>query len=147
MTAIYTIGFTKKPAEEFFTLLRGAGVRHLIDIRLNNQSQLAGFAKRKDLAFFTRELAGADYLYLPELAPTRELLDAFKKHGGPWEEYEVGFSRLMEERAAYARFDRRLLEEGTCFLCSEATPERCHRRLVAEGLRAMARNGLVIEHL
>lgn len=147
MTTIHTIGFTKKPAEEFFALLRGAGVRHLIDIRLNNQSQLAGFAKRGDLAFFTRELAGAEYLHLPELAPTQELLDAFRKHGGPWDEYEAGFARLMEERAAYARFDQRLLEEGACFLCSEATPERCHRRLVAEGLRAATRNGFGIEHL
>ncbi len=147
MTAIYTIGFTRKPAEEFFALLRGVGVRHLVDIRLNNQSQLAGFAKRRDLAFFTRELAGAEYLHLPELAPTQELLDAFRKHGGPWDEYEAGFARLMEERAAYARFDRRLLEEGTCLLCSEATPERCHRRLVAEGLRAATRNGFGIEHL
>lgn len=147
MTAIYTIGFTRKPAEEFFSLLRDAGVRHLIDIRLNNTGQLAGFAKQRDLAFFARELAGADYLHLPELAPTQELLDAFRKHGGPWEEYEAGFARLMDERTAYARFDRRLLEEGACLLCSEASPEHCHRRLVAEGLRAMSRNGLGIEHL
>ena len=147
MTTIYTIGFTKKPAEEFFTLLRDAGVRHLIDIRLNNTGQLAGFAKQRDLAFFARELAGADYLHLPELAPTQDLLDAFKKRHGLWEEYTAGFARLMDERAAYARFDRRLLEEGACLLCSEATPERCHRRLVAEGLRAATRNGFAIEHL
>lgn len=147
MSAIYTIGFTKKPAEEFFALLRDAGVRHLIDIRLNNQSQMAGFTKRRDLAFFARELAGADYHHLPELAPTQELLDALRKHGGRWEEYEAGFARLMDERAAYARFDRRLLDEGACLLCSESTPEHCHRRLVAEGLLAMSRNGLGIEHL
>lgn len=147
MTTIYTIGFTKKPAEEFFTLLRDAGVRHLIDIRLNNTGQLAGFAKQRDLAFFARELAGADYLHLPELAPTQNLLDDFKKRHGLWEEYKAGFARLMDERAAYARFDRRLLEEGACLLCSEATPEHCHRGLVAEGLRAMSRNGLGIEHL
>ena len=134
MNTIYTIGFTKKTAEEFFTLLRVAGVRHLIDIRLNNRSQLAGFAKSRDLAFFARELAGVEYLHLPELAPTQELLDGFKKHRGAWEEYEVGFTRLMQERDSYKQFDQRLLGESPCFLCSEATPEHCHRRLVAEGL-------------
>lgn len=146
MNTIYTIGFTKKTAEEFFTLLRAAGVRHLIDIRLNNRSQLAGFAKSKDLPFFARELAGIEYLHLPELAPSQELLDRYKKHGGSWEEYEAGFAQLMDERDAYGQFDRRLLDERPCFLCSEATPEHCHRRLVAEGLQALTPE-LQIEHL
>ena len=119
---------------------------HLVDIRLNNRSQLSGFAKGRDLAFFAREVAGIEYRHLPELAPTQELLDGFKKHGGIWAEYEAGFARLMEERDAYAQFDERLLEERPCFLCSEATPEHCHRRLVAEGLQALT-PGLQIEHL
>ncbi len=146
MNTIYTIGFTKKSAEEFFALLRAAGVRHVVDIRLNNRSQLAGFAKSKDLAFFARELEGIEYVHLPELAPTQDLLDAYKKHRGSWEEYEAGFTRLMQERSAYEQFDRRLLDESPCFLCSEATPEHCHRRLVAEGLQALTPN-LGIEHL
>ena len=146
MNTIYTIGFTKKTAEEFFTLLRIAGVGHLIDIRLNNRSQLSGFAKSQDLSFFARELAGVEYLYLPELAPTQELLDGFKKHRGAWEEYEARFTRLMQERDSYKQFDQRLLEESPCFLCSEATPEHCHRRLVAEGLHALTPR-LRIEHL
>ena len=146
MSTIHTIGFTKKTAEQFFTVLRAAGVSHLIDIRLNNRSQLSGFAKSQDLAFFARELAGIEYLHLPELAPTQELLDGFKKHGGTWEAYEEGFKSLMEEREAYEQFDRRLLHEGSCFLCSEATPEHCHRRLVAEGLQT-ATPELQIEHL
>lgn len=146
MRTIYTIGFTKKTAEEFFTLLRAAGVRHLVDIRLNNRSQLSGFAKSRDLAFFARELAGIEYLHVPELAPTQELLDGFKKNRGTWEEYEAGFAQLMEERDAYRQFDRKLLTESPCFLCSEATPEHCHRRLVAEELQALAPE-LRIEHL
>ncbi len=146
MNTIYTIGFTKKSAEEFFALLRAAGVRHVVDIRLNNRSQLAGFAKSKDLAFFARELEGIEYVHLPELAPTQDLLDAYKKHRGSWEEYEAGFTRLMQERSAYEQFDQRLLEESPCFLCSEATPEHCHRRLVAEGLQVLNEN-LHIEHL
>ena len=146
MSTIYTIGFTKKTAEVFFTTLRRAGVSHLIDIRLNNRSQLSGFAKSQDLAFFARELAGIEYVHLPELAPTQELLDRFKKHRGTWEAYEEGFTRLMEEREAYDQFDRKLLSGSPCFLCSEATPEHCHRRLVAEGLRTKAPE-LQIEHL
>ena len=146
MRTIYTIGFTKKTAEEFFALLREAGVRRLIDIRLNNRSQLAGFAKSRDLAFFAREVAGIAYLRAPELAPTQKLLDQYRKDGGAWEEYERGFARLMEERNAYREFDQGLLEESACLLCSEATPERCHRRLVAEGLRGLYPE-LIIEHL
>ena len=146
MNTIYTIGFTKKSAEEFFALLRAAGVRHVVDIRLNNRSQLAGFAKSKDLAFFARELEGIEYVHLPELAPTQDLLDAYKKHRGSGEEYEAGFTRRMQERSAYEQFDRRLLDESPCFLCSEATPEHCHRRLVAEALQALTTD-LHIEHL
>ena len=98
MSTIYTIGFTRKTAEEFFALLQDAGVACLIDIRLHNRSQLAGFAKQDDLAWFARELAGIEYVHVPDLAPTQELLDGFKKHGGSWEAFEQGFRQLMEER-------------------------------------------------
>ena len=136
MSTIYTLGFTRKTAEEFFALLQGAGVAYLIDIRLRNRSQLAGFAKQDDLAWFARELAGIEYVHVPDLAPTQELLDGFKKRGGSWEAFEQGFGQLMEERNAYGRFDRKLLRNNPCFLCSEASPERCHRRLVAESFQA-----------
>ena len=146
MSTIYTIGFTRKTAEEFFALLQGAGVACLIDIRLHNRSQLAGFAKQDDLAWFARELAGIEYVHVPDLAPTQELLDGFKKHGGSWEAFEQGFRQLMEERDAYGRFDRKLLRNNPCFLCSEAAPDQCHRRLVAEGLQARE-PGLQVVHL
>lgn len=146
MSAIYTIGFTRKTAEVFFTLLREAGVEVLVDIRLHNRSQLAGFSKRGDLAWFARELAGIEYLHVPELAPTQDLFDAFKKRGGSWEDYAQGFRQLMDERGAYAAFDRELLRRNPCFLCSEPGPQRCHRRLVAEALAAREA-GLRVVHL
>ena len=146
MSAIYTIGFTRKSAESFFELLRAAGVGTLVDIRLHNRSQLAGFAKRDDLAWFARELAGIEYLHVPELAPTQDLFDAFKKRGGSWEALEQGFRRVMEQRGAYERFDRKLLRRSPCLLCSEAAPEHCHRRLVAEALAA-TEPGLRVVHL
>ena len=146
MSTIYTIGFTRKTAEEFFALLTGAGVETLVDIRLHNRSQLAGFAKQDDLAWFAREIAGIEYVHLPDLAPAQELFDAFKKQGGAWETFERGFRQLMDERDAYGLFDRELLRRSPCFLCSEPGPEHCHRRLVAEGLAAMEA-GLQVVHL
>jgi uncharacterized protein (DUF488 family) len=130
---VYTIGFTRKSAAEFFGLLRGAGVRRLIDVRLNNVSQLAGFSKRDDLAFFVKELCGADYVHEPRLAPTQEMLDAYKKAKGDWAEYERRFLRLMADRQIEARLDRSLFD-GAVLLCSEPTPEHCHRRLIVEYL-------------
>ena len=146
MGTIYTIGFTRKTAKKFFTLLRTAGVTALVDIRLHNQSQLAGFSKRGDLAFFARELAGIEYLHLPELAPSQELFDGITKHGWTWEEYQAGFINLMEQRRAVELFDRRIPDESPCLLCSEASPQRCHRRLVAEALAARG-PGLRVVHL
>ena len=146
MSAIYTIGFTRKTAEDFFELLRGAGVETLVDIRLHNRSQLAGFAKQEDLAWFAQELAGIQYVHVPELAPSRELFEAFKKRGGSWDAFERDFQQLMEERGAYGSFDRDLLRRSPCFLCSEAAPEHCHRRLVAEAL-AEREPGIGVVHL
>lgn len=130
-TKLYTIGFTKKNAQTFFSKLQKAGVTKLIDIRLNNVSQLAGFAKRDDLIYFLRELCNCDYLHIPIFAPTKEILDAYKKKQIEWNEYVRCFSKLIKER----RIENNISSEelhNSCLLCSEPTPEQCHRRLVAE---------------
>lgn len=131
---IFTIGFTKKNAETFFNRLKDAGASRLIDIRLNNVSQLAGFAKRDDLRYFARAICDIDYVHQPDLAPTREILDAYKKRKGDWGVYERQFIELMRSRRIEDSIPRDMLDRG-CLLCSEATPYHCHRRLVAEYLR------------
>jgi uncharacterized protein (DUF488 family) len=131
---IYTIGFTHKSARQFFESLRQAGIRRLIDVRLKNVSQLAGFTKKDDLAYFLREICRAEYRHEPILAPTEELLDYAKKQKGSWPEYERRFLALMAERRIDERIDRSLFEVPTVLLCSEATPEHCHRRLIVEYL-------------
>ncbi len=130
---LYTIGFTKKSAERFFTLLKEARVQRVLDIRLNNRSQLAGFSKATDLEYFLREIAGIEYRHVPELAPTQELLDSYKKQKGSWSQYEERFLGLLRSRAVEHSFDRSVFDMG-CLLCSEHQPEHCHRRLVAEYL-------------
>lgn len=130
---LYTIGFTRKTAEEFFTKLRDAGVKRVVDVRLNNTSQLAGFSKRDDLIFFLREIVGIDYVHVPDLAPTQEILDAFKKHKGSWTVYEQEFLALMEKRRIDETLAHEIADQG-CLLCSEHKPHHCHRRLVAEYL-------------
>jgi uncharacterized protein (DUF488 family) len=142
---IYTIGFTKKPAEKFFTLLKESGARRLADVRLNNSSQLAGFSKRDDLCYFVKSICGMDYVHLEQLAPTQEILDAFKKEKGDWGEYERRFLALMRERRVEETVPREALD-GACLLCSEETAEHCHRRLVAEYLREKW-GGVEIVHL
>lgn len=137
---IYSIGFTKKTAEQFFGILRSNGIKRLLDVRLNNISQLAGFAKREDLAYFLRELCAADYIHEPSLAPTQEMLDAYKKNKGSWDEYEQQFRALMVQRRIEETIDRSLFDVPTVLLCSEATPEHCHRRLVLEYLEEKWRN-------
>ena len=131
---VYTIGFTQKSAAQFFDTLKRAGIKRLLDVRLNNVSQLAGFSKRDDLAYFLQEICGADYVHEPLLAPTQELLDAYKKQKGDWAEYERRFLALMAERRIETTFDRRLLAGPTVLLCSEPAAEHCHRRLVLEYL-------------
>ncbi len=131
---LYTIGFTKKSAEQFFTILRRAGVRKVIDIRLNNASQLAGFAKRDDLQYFLNEICDIEYIHRPDLAPTAELLKGYRDKSIDWDTYEQTFSELMRDRSAGKNIDRESLE-ASCLLCSEAEATHCHRRLVAEYLR------------
>lgn len=128
---VYTIGFTKKSARRFFEILRNSGAKRIIDIRLNNVSQLAGFTKKDDLAYFLKEICGIEYVHLPELAPSQEILDGYKKEGGDWKKYEARFLSLMSQRHIEDRIPRDVIADG-CLLCSEDKPEFCHRRLVAE---------------
>lgn len=143
---IATIGFTKKSAAGFFEPLKRAGIKRLIDVRLNNTSQLAGFTKRDYLAYFVAEICGIEYLHDTTLAPTAELLDAYRKQGGGWDEYQRQFQALLAERAVDQTLDRALFAERVVLLCSEPTAERCHRRLVAEYL-AQRWGGVNIVHL
>jgi uncharacterized protein (DUF488 family) len=131
---IFTIGFTQKNAEQFFNSLRQPGLRRVLDIRLNNNSQLAGFTKKNDLPFFLHELIGIEYLHLPELAPTQAILDTYKKQAGSWLVYEQQFLALLAQRQIEHTLDRNIIDGG-CLLCSEASPVYCHRRVVAEYLR------------
>lgn len=142
----YTIGFTQKSAERFFETLKSAGIKQLLDVRLNNTSQLAAFTKRDDLDYFLREICGITYIHEPLLAPSREMLDTYKKQKGDWGEYEERFLALMAERAIETNIDRKLFERPTVLLCSETTAEHCHRRLVLEYLSEHW-GGLEIVHL
>lgn len=132
---LYTIGFTQKSAQEFFTRLTENGIQQLIDIRINPQGQLSGFAKKEDLPYFLDELASrCHYLYLPILAPTKEILNDYRASGN-WPHYVARFESLMDERNVPATLDRSTFESlPSCLLCSEDSPEQCHRRLVAERL-------------
>ncbi len=134
---LYTIGFTQKRAETFFERLRTNGVQRLVDIRINPHGQLAGFARQEDLPYFLRRLAdGCEYVHLPELAPTKEILKAYRADKD-WPRYEVRFEALMDERNIPAALRLEDFESRVCcLLCSEATPQQCHRRLVAERLAA-----------
>jgi uncharacterized protein (DUF488 family) len=131
---IYTIGFTRKPAERFFGLLGDHGMRRMIDIRLRPHGQLAGFSKQDDLRYFLRELIGCDYAHLPVLAPTDDLLRDYRS-GRDEARFREAFEALMDERDIPASLDRALFADGpVCLLCSEERPEGCHRLFVAERL-------------
>jgi len=145
-TILYTIGFTKSSAEHFFGRLQQAGIRRLVDIRLNNTSTLAGFTKKDDLAFFLRSILDAEYVHEPLLAPTPEMLKTYQGKQVGWDEYEVQYNDLLQERDVATALDRVRFEGPTALLCSEATAEQCHRRLAAEHLSA-AWGDLEITHL
>ena len=140
-----TIGFTKKSASRFFALLRESGAKRVVDVRLNNGSQLAGFAKKDDLAWFLEQICGMEYVHLPSLAPTKELLGDYRKRRIDWNAYAGSFLDLMRERCIEETVPRDVLNEG-CLLCSEDQPHHCHRRLVAGYLRERW-GGVEIEHL
>jgi len=142
---LFTIGFTKKNAETFFRKIEKAGVKKIIDIRLNNVSQLAGFAKKDDLVFFLKELCECGYRHEPLLAPTKDILDGYKKKKIDWTEYEKRFIDLLKARNAHTLVSSLELHKA-CLLCSEPTPEKCHRRLVAEYLKTHLKN-IKISHL
>jgi uncharacterized protein (DUF488 family) len=144
--SVTTIGFTKTSAERFFERLLSAGVKKVMDVRLHNTSQLAGFAKADDLAYFLKALGGIEYVHEPLLAPTDEMLKAYKKEKGDWRAYEERFLALMAAR----RIEKTLSSEifdGACLLCSEATPHHCHRRLVCEYLNDKWHGALSVRHL
>ena len=130
---LFTIGFTKTNAEGFFSRIQKSGAKKLLDVRLNNVSQLAGFAKRDDLRYFLQAICHIPYQHEPKLAPTQQMLDEYKKKRGLWEDYEKRFLNLMAERKI-EEIDKANVE-GACLLCSEDKPHHCHRRLVAEYLR------------
>ena len=145
---VYTIGFTKSTAQHFFERLRENGIETVLDVRLKNTSQLAAFARTPDIEYFLKNLVGSEYVQDPLLAPTEEILSAYRKKEIDWAEYEVLFDRLMEERGADAHILERYAEEaykGCCLLCSEDRAERCHRRLVAEGMGRLF--GMEVVHL
>jgi len=131
---IYTIGFTQKSAERFFSLLADHGIGRLVDIRLHPDGQLAGFAKREDLAYFLRKLVGCEYYHFDFIAPSEEIFRAYRQDKD-WARFEQSYGRLMEERAMIQRLDPSFFaEKPCCLLCSEHLPDRCHRRLLAERL-------------
>jgi uncharacterized protein (DUF488 family) len=142
---IYTIGFTQTSAEKFFGKLIKAGVRKIVDARLNNSSQLAGFAKKDDLKYFLQAIGNIDYVHMSVLAPSEEILAGYKKKKDDWYTYEKKFLALMEERRIENLVSPDELDR-TCLLCSERLPEHCHRRLVAEYLKNKWCN-VEIEHL
>jgi uncharacterized protein (DUF488 family) len=133
-TEIYTIGFTKKGAKKFFSLLEDQDIERLVDVRLRNRSQLSGFAKRDDLRYFLNELLDIEYMHREELAPSKDLLDKWRNDSISWEEFEERFDILMEEREIERQFSPSLFEENTVLLCSEHEPQHCHRRLIIEYL-------------
>lgn len=143
---VSTIGFTKTAAERFFERLLNAGVKKVVDVRLHNTSQLAGFAKAEDLAYFLKKIGGIQYVHQPLLAPTDSMLKAYKKEKGDWHAYEERFLGLMSERQIENRFKPEMFD-GTCLLCSEATPHHCHRRLVCEYLNEKWAGALEVHHL
>jgi len=145
MIQLFTIGYTHKSAEKFFSLLAANNIKNIIDIRLNNSSQLAGFTKKNDLEYFLRSISEINYFYLPFLAPTKEILDAYKKKEINWNEYEFRFVSLMKERKIEQKIDIKMFQNG-CLLCSEENADKCHRRLVAEYLRNQFKD-IVITHI
>lgn len=141
---IYTIGFAGKSAETFFGLLRQAHIQRLIDIRLNNTSQLAGFTKAENLPFFLREILKADYVHDLSLAPTPEILKDYKKDKSVWQKFERDFLALLKKRSVAKNLDRHLFDVPAVLLCSEPKPDHCHRRILSEYLRDHWRNVKII---
>jgi uncharacterized protein (DUF488 family) len=143
---IYSIGFTQKSAREFFGTLKAHKIERLLDVRLNNTSQLAAFAKQADLAYFLGEICGAAYEHEPLLAPTQEILDEYKKRKGSWETYTEAYLALIRSRKVETSLSKESFKKKTVLLCSEATAEHCHRRLALEYLQEQW-EGVTLHHL
>ena len=146
MIKLFTIGFTQKSALDFFEGLKKSGIRRVIDTRLNNTSQLAGFAKQSDLRYFLEKIGKIEYVHDLSLAPTKEILEAYKKKKIPWEEYSTLYLELIQKRRIEDSLDVHDLQD-TCFLCSENKPHFCHRRLAAEYLKTKLDEHIEIVHL
>lgn len=146
---LYTIGFTKKTARQFFALLKKANITTLLDTRLNNVSQLAAYTKKDDLEFFVNEILHANYLHAIELAPTKDILDAYKNKEMSWQEYEIAYNALLKQRNIKDLFPKiiDIKTQTICLLCSEAEPSNCHRRLLAEYLKDNLKEKIKIVHL
>jgi len=145
MKKLYTLGYTQKPAEKFFGLLKANGIQRLIDIRLSNNTQLSGFTKKDSLQYFLKELLKISYRHIPMMAPSKGLFDDFKKNGLEWENYEIRFNWLID----YRKIERLICEndiDHTCLLCCEPEATNCHRRLVAEYLQQHF-DGIEIIHI
>jgi uncharacterized protein (DUF488 family) len=142
----FTIGFTQKKAEHFFSLIRKNNISRIVDVRLNTTSQLSGFAKKNDLIFFLRELCQAEYIYTPDLTPTKVMLDSYKKKIISWDSYADKFTNLMIQRNIERTIDKSIIDNG-CLLCSEHEPHHCHRRLVIEYLNEHWNTDLEVLHL
>ena len=142
---LFTIGFTKKTAEQFFGLLLNNGVKRLVDIRINNSSQLAGFAKGADLKYFAKAIGNIDYVYIEDFAPTKELLNDYQNKRIDWDEYQKIYHNFLKERDVIGKYDVKDFD-GSCFLCSEDKPEHCHRRLLVEFFKTKNKK-VEIEHL
>ncbi len=145
ITKIFTLGYAGKNAREFFTILNQAGIRKIIDVRLYNTSQLAGFTKRQDIEYFLQAIVGAEYIHLPIMAPTKQLLNDYKKGLINWQQYEKQFKPIIARR----QIEKHLVPQDmdmSCFLCSEAEADNCHRRVVAEYLAEHWQN-VSIHHL
>lgn len=143
---IYTIGFTKKSAETFFKLIKSANIAKLIDVRLNTDSQLAGFAKKNDLKFFLQEICKTNYIHFPELAPTKDILADYKENKISWEKYETQYLALIEKREPIKKISPEFFD-NSCLLCSEHEPKNCHRRLAVEYINRFYGNIFNIKHL
>ena len=146
MITLYTIGFTKKSAQQFFELLRKNHIRHLVDVRISNSSQLAGFAKGKDLEYFVKEICGIPYTHVTDFAPTKELLDKWHREEVTWKDYTQIYNGLLRERNIARKYKAEQYD-GACFLCSEETPDFCHRRLLVEFLKDNTTESVRVVHL
>ena len=140
---IYTIGYTKKSAEDFFELLKSKRIEVLIDVRLYNSSQLAGFAKSRDLQYFTGQICGCGYIWASDFAPSAKLLNDYKNKVIGWDEYEKSYKKLLEARNNQNFFEK-FIGKRICLLCAEETPQHCHRRLLAENISVMYANSPII---